>query len=1721
MLLLLCNGTAIAQSDKKSREVNLCGAIEKANKKVSKSYKGEVYLDRFGNEYTNEEVSIGRFSAQPRSATANNCSGGRFNLIFTNMPNTPAFTVEECTTICNVFQYLTLQLGLTPAGNGLVQIPISVKKGPANVVGGLGSGSEFYQRRCGLTKSMVWERLRLNTNNVPGVQPNTFAGLLMISDIPQNGTTWNTLPNGPVGANEYDLYSVALHEALHILGFASLIGLNGSGDMGTYSNWDRFLVGPSSTTPLLNATPTTSCCDAHSFNSTPYPMPASFGPVGCNSRARFFSNGTAIAPVNSAGLNASNDNDMRNKLSHLDRTCPGANGANFVMHPGIAAGEIRRMITSQELQILCALGYNTVGGCGQNCTVMANDDTAPIITISQGATLTLPFATLLLNDVVPPGTASSAALVSGCGTTTGPGPNNTTVTIMTVVQNNGSVTITGQNPGIATFCYSITSPSSCGGATQCDQAVVTVIIRQNPISATCPPSTTPGCNLVCFGDFERFIPQITSIGAYNSQLGLTPSFIVSGNLNNDNSVDIVSNATTNSINLRWIHFPQGQGGGECFRIPLGGPIKPGCTATISFDAVAYPVGVGTAIQNAVPTIGFYGINGAPLCANTSPNTILEPVCDNSGNFDLCTGINSPKAYCMTNQIPGNINTTRGMPVLYSTIIGSFNQPMAPHSFSWMNNTTTDIDNILVFGHFKDANSSQNYSYQMDNLRVTASCAGQVVVTPTILSQCINGQARIQYNVCLKPSTTAPVTLNLNAIVPQVIGGIAIVPGGGFNASGAATVTFNPTAPNVQICQTITLTMNIGNSYVPNSTVPITLNYTIGGNCATVPTDLILQTCTVDPQVCFCTPTNSFTVGSNQSSITNLSTSGVPANLTNGCLSVNGRLIVNSNFNINTCQVIMQTGASIEVTGTNTLTLTNSLVEGCRTLWNTILVRDQATLTATGNRINDALYAIRAENSARLNLQNNIFDRNFIGVYTPPTGTPHNIIQPTAMVSNRFLGTLPLKPNFSGAPQNSGQFGFAGVCIYDATLIIGSQHRFEGLRNGVVATRSFMRLNNSRIRNLVTGPATGGFPFDQNRYGILAEAAVTTQAEFDTIQNVRIGVYARLGNFRASNSVITASEPNGQGINVQQGTTSTEISSCTIRATAEAMRIEQRTSTNSFQNFISGNQISTLLNSAGAGIYLGSCTGFQVTSNTVQRDLANSANYIGLLLVSSSNNNVVSNNFTNLNQQGIWIQGGSGNFFRQNSVTGVASTVTPPFTAQQGFEVANSTNTYCLNTVERVNSFGVRFDGTCSPSTFRINLLGNSFSGLWLTNTATISNQVNQGNRWAGSNYTSGNGAFHQSSDQLTILSSQFLTQNLTPLIRPSWSTGGGTIIPWFTNLTNGDPTPATVVSNCPPVPLSSQAARMQFASQTGSEDAVAAVGGYKMGEITDAYNWMAQQNLYERLRRRSDEAVDSDKLLKAFKDKAKDETLGLLSDVKASRDFLLERSDAVQYELEQQSLLINRFSSRSTVEPSLYKAIEQYREMTEAVEADRVKEAAEMRKRNTGIKGNAIFERNEQETNDMVLENNLWNTRTVKDNVLRKIQAIADQCPNTGGFAVYEARVWYRMFQPDVPMWNDEKLCARAGQRSEEPLRRELAPSYLLRPNPANDEVFLVTTTPVIMDQIVEVYNAVGQLVQSLRITAGQDILRIGTADWQNGLYFYRVREAGKLLQFGNFNVHH
>jgi hypothetical protein len=355
-----------------------CGVFSKPIG-IPENYSGDLYYDRFGNIWTETEITD--LSAN----VVEECTAGVFKLSFSGN-----YTSDEKTTVCEVFTYLSGQVGGNNPVNGVVPIKIEFE--------GLGAGiggeaSLFYVLDCGILKNMPLANIRTKSNLLP---LGFYAALIKINE----GVNWYTgatVPNisnwnsDPAYLGKTDLYTAVLHEALHTLGFASTYGGVKTSD-GTilpdvYTEYDKHLYQKTGNTIPLSQLPNYKkliipandpiCCSKHKKNEG---APTDFD-AGCEDQIffgqpNFFANiFTEFAEVSNASSNPDpgNIDEINNKLSHLDIDCNGGN-LPFVMHPGLPASPAthsypRRAITSPERDILNRIGYVT-----SSCAIQLGDE---------------------------------------------------------------------------------------------------------------------------------------------------------------------------------------------------------------------------------------------------------------------------------------------------------------------------------------------------------------------------------------------------------------------------------------------------------------------------------------------------------------------------------------------------------------------------------------------------------------------------------------------------------------------------------------------------------------------------------------------------------------------------------------------------------------------------------------------------------------------------------------------------------------------------------------------------------------------------------------------------------------------------------------------------------------------------------------------------------------------------------------------------------------------------------------------------------------------------------------------------------------------------------------------------------------------------------------------------------------------------------------------------
>ncbi len=192
------------------------------------------------------------------------------------------------------------------------------------------AGPLFFSGPAGFTNGFLFDHA--TSGNDP------FAGAVDAQARVNFGRTWNSGLGGPAG-NEFDLFSVLLHEISHAMGYLSFLEANGNGQgsgNNVYSVYDSFLERGNGT-QLFSG-----------INFVGSPADLTSGDLffdGAGARAG--NNGNPVEVYAPSSFNSGSS------IGHLD---PGAHSGS-VMNPGIAPGVTKRVYSSEDLGVLSDIGW--------------------------------------------------------------------------------------------------------------------------------------------------------------------------------------------------------------------------------------------------------------------------------------------------------------------------------------------------------------------------------------------------------------------------------------------------------------------------------------------------------------------------------------------------------------------------------------------------------------------------------------------------------------------------------------------------------------------------------------------------------------------------------------------------------------------------------------------------------------------------------------------------------------------------------------------------------------------------------------------------------------------------------------------------------------------------------------------------------------------------------------------------------------------------------------------------------------------------------------------------------------------------------------------------------------------------------------------------------------------------------------------------------------------
>lgn len=355
-------------------------------------------VDHYGNHYTLSDLAIKpAHQSLLKSGTISttiplSCgSGGYFDLYFETgsgmeIVGNPVHDARRMV-LCQVFSDLSnfIHSPLTSTGKK-VNIWIRNSTNIPNCSPAiLGLATAFYTlpnttmpNVGGIIDNEVWKTIHtgndsytnvaapLLSTGLNAIQSGSFYHGMMAFNFTNPAINWHTnlTSNAPIGL--YDLYSVALHEVTHALGFSSLISSNGSSKFGAgfnyYSRYDRFLKTNDDLAYLLT---NDNSCSMYNYTFNPALTSTILNPNPQNSACVTDNTfcGSAIHYIGTTSVPVYTPNcfEPPSSLSHFEDQCysSGGNNTYFTMSNANGTGVTKRFLTSEERSVLCDIGYQT------------------------------------------------------------------------------------------------------------------------------------------------------------------------------------------------------------------------------------------------------------------------------------------------------------------------------------------------------------------------------------------------------------------------------------------------------------------------------------------------------------------------------------------------------------------------------------------------------------------------------------------------------------------------------------------------------------------------------------------------------------------------------------------------------------------------------------------------------------------------------------------------------------------------------------------------------------------------------------------------------------------------------------------------------------------------------------------------------------------------------------------------------------------------------------------------------------------------------------------------------------------------------------------------------------------------------------------------------------------------------------------------------------------
>ncbi|MCO6493234.1 MAG: T9SS type A sorting domain-containing protein [Phaeodactylibacter sp.] len=186
------------------------------------------------------------------------------------------------------------------------------------------------------------------------------------------------------------------------------------------------------------------------------------------------------------------------------------------------------------------------------------------------------------------------------------------------------------------------------------------------------------------------------------------------------------------------------------------------------------------------------------------------------------------------------------------------------------------------------------------------------------------------------------------------------------------------------------------------------------------------------------------------------------------------------------------------------------------------------------------------------------------------------------------------------------------------------------------------------------------------------------------------------------------------------------------------------------------------------------------------------------------------------------------------------------------------------------------------------------------------------------------------------------------------------------------------------------------------------------------------------------------------------------------------------------------------------------------VAEERAQLAEPLKTQNESINASFIYEQNEKDVNDILLSNLERGGTGLEAGELQTLESIAEQCPFSGGRAVFRARAFLAAESRAMSWYDDGTACSEAERTQPTRASQETKPASQIRlyPNPAKQQATILWSEPLQKQGAMELYDAFGRKQLTVALEKGLQEYRLLLHRLPAGLYFLRVSAGGQEESF-------